>query len=176
MITINLTLRFSSGFCYGPEVLLAYCRFAEKWNIYLVSDEIYALGFVPISFLTSIMPSVPSTLTPLSVYAVLTLTSSSNSVFHAPDLPSPVSFTSILSLDVEKDAGCNPARVVQLYGMSKDFGANGVRAGCLVAQNNPLLLRSLMGNAMVMRMGSPSVRSAFSPRSHPHPLLAIPLR
>lgn len=30
------------GFCYSREVLLAYCRFAERWNLFLVSDEVYA--------------------------------------------------------------------------------------------------------------------------------------
>lgn len=30
------------GFCYSKEVLLAYCRFAERWNLFLVSDEVYA--------------------------------------------------------------------------------------------------------------------------------------
>ncbi|KAM0755853.1 PLP-dependent transferase [Meredithblackwellia eburnea MCA 4105] len=32
------------GFCYSKETLLAYCRFAEKYNIHLISDEIYALS------------------------------------------------------------------------------------------------------------------------------------
>jgi 1-aminocyclopropane-1-carboxylate synthase len=40
-----------------------------------------------------------------------------------------VPFTSILAVDVLKEAGCNPARVHALYGMSKDFGANGFRIG-----------------------------------------------
>ena len=30
------------GFCYSREVLLAYCRLAQRWNLFLVSDEIYA--------------------------------------------------------------------------------------------------------------------------------------
>ncbi|KAI5475436.1 1-aminocyclopropane-1-carboxylate synthase [Pseudohyphozyma bogoriensis] len=32
------------GFCYSKDVLLAYARFAEKYNIHLISDEIYALS------------------------------------------------------------------------------------------------------------------------------------
>ncbi|KAM0786364.1 hypothetical protein ACM66B_001834 [Microbotryomycetes sp. NB124-2] len=32
------------GFNYSREVLLAYCRLAEKWNLWLVADEIYALS------------------------------------------------------------------------------------------------------------------------------------
>ncbi|EIN03513.1 PLP-dependent transferase [Punctularia strigosozonata HHB-11173 SS5] len=49
-------------------------------------------------------------------------------------------FTSILSIDVEKEAGCNPARVHMLYGMSKDFCANGLRVGAVVSQNRDLIL------------------------------------
>lgn len=40
-----------------------------------------------------------------------------------------VPFTSILAIDVLKEAGCNPARVHVLYGVAKDFGANGLRIG-----------------------------------------------
>ena len=32
------------GFCYSRETLLAYCRFVEKRNLHLISDEIYALS------------------------------------------------------------------------------------------------------------------------------------
>lgn len=32
------------GFCYPRETLLAYLRFAERHNIHLISDEIYALS------------------------------------------------------------------------------------------------------------------------------------
>ncbi|GAA5879677.1 hypothetical protein JCM3774_002405 [Rhodotorula dairenensis] len=109
------------GFCYSREVLLAYCRFAERWNLFLVSDEIYA-----------------------------------NSVYDAPDVPNALPFTSILSLDVQTDAACNPARILVLYGMSKDFGANGLRAGAMVCQNNDKLLQAISANAMTMRMGSPT--------------------
>jgi 1-aminocyclopropane-1-carboxylate synthase len=38
-------------------------------------------------------------------------------------------FTSVLAVDVLKEARCNPARVHVLYGMSKDFGSNGLRVG-----------------------------------------------
>ncbi|KAG0657426.1 hypothetical protein C6P46_006500 [Rhodotorula mucilaginosa] len=109
------------GFCYSREVLLAYCRLAQRWNLFLVSDEIYA-----------------------------------NSVYDAPDIPDAPPFTSILSLDVKKDAGCSPARILCLYGMSKDFGANGFRAGAMVCQHNDKLLSAIASKARPMRMGSPS--------------------
>ncbi|GAA5987389.1 hypothetical protein JCM10908_001935 [Rhodotorula pacifica] len=109
------------GFCYSREVLLAYCRLAERWNLFLVSDEIYA-----------------------------------NSVYDSADLPNAPTFTSVLSLDVHNDAGCDPARVIVLYGMSKDFGANGFRAGAMVCQHNLRFMQALATNARGMRMGSPS--------------------
>jgi 1-aminocyclopropane-1-carboxylate synthase len=34
-----------------------------------------------------------------------------------------------MSIDVEKEAGCHPGRVHQLYGASKDFCLNGLRIG-----------------------------------------------
>jgi 1-aminocyclopropane-1-carboxylate synthase len=84
------------GFNYPRETLLAYARFAEKHNLHLVSDEIYAL-----------------------------------SQFRNPDVEEEkaVRFTSMLNVDVLKEAGCNPARVCVLYGVAKDFGANGLRIG-----------------------------------------------
>ncbi|GAA5987548.1 hypothetical protein JCM10908_002003 [Rhodotorula pacifica] len=109
------------GFCYSPEVLLAYCRFAERWNLFLVSDEIYA-----------------------------------TSVYDSPDLPNALSFTSILSLDAKKDANCDPSPILVLYGMSKDFGANGFRAGAMVCQHHVEVMQAIASNAMTMRMGSPT--------------------
>lgn len=32
------------GFCYSKEVLIEYLKFAQRWNIHLISDEIYALS------------------------------------------------------------------------------------------------------------------------------------
>ncbi|GAA6063704.1 hypothetical protein JCM10212_004431 [Sporobolomyces blumeae] len=108
------------GFCYKRETLLEYARFAEKWNLYLVCDEIYAL-----------------------------------SVFDS-DSPTARPFTSILSLDVLADAGCSPSRVIQLYGLSKDFGSNGLRGANLVCQHNAAILSGLSTTAMMMRIGSPT--------------------
>jgi hypothetical protein len=47
------------------------------------------------------------------------------SVFES-DQPKAQPFTSILSIDVEKAAGCDIKRIIHLYGASKDFG---VRSG-----------------------------------------------
>ncbi|GAA5983427.1 hypothetical protein JCM11641_007845 [Rhodosporidiobolus odoratus] len=109
------------GFCYKRDVLLEYARFAERWKLYLVVDEIYAL-----------------------------------SVFASPDDSALPTFTSILSIDVLTEAGCNPSRIIQLYGLSKDFGANGLRGGNLVCQYNERIMQALSSTAMPMRIGSPT--------------------
>ncbi|GAA5822011.1 hypothetical protein JCM3770_001632 [Rhodotorula araucariae] len=109
------------GVCYSREVLVEYCRFAERWNLFLLSDEIYAL-----------------------------------SVFDPDDYREARPFTSILSIDALAEAGCNPSRVVQLYGASKDFGANGFRAGVAVVQSNERVMGALAATAMPMRIGSPT--------------------
>ncbi|GAA5873886.1 hypothetical protein JCM16303_002622 [Sporobolomyces ruberrimus] len=108
------------GFCYKPETLIEYARFAEKWGIYLVCDEIYALSVFP------------------------------------NDSPSSRPFTSILSLDVLSSADCSPSRIIELYGLSKDFGANGLRGANLVSQNSSSILSGLSTTAMMMRIGSPT--------------------
>lgn len=75
----------------------------------------------------------------------------------AADLPNALPFTSILSLNVKEDAGCDPSRIMLLYGMSKDFGANGFRGGALVCQHNEKLMQAMSSNAMTVRIGSPTV-------------------
>jgi hypothetical protein len=77
-----------------------------------------------------------------------------NSIFASSDFPNPPSFTSVLSLNVEKYT--DPSLVHCLYGMSKvryllkvrkmsdivdtlgfqDFCSNGVRIGVFISQNN----------------------------------------
>lgn len=115
----KLTLSASEGFCYPRDVLFEYARFAEKWNLFLVMDEVYA-----------------------------------NSVYDSNADGRP--FVSILSVDVLREAGCDPSRVLVLYGMSKDFGANGFRGGTLVCQHNEEFMAALASTAMPMRMGSPT--------------------
>jgi 1-aminocyclopropane-1-carboxylate synthase len=51
------------------------------------------------------------------------------SIFDNPDFQDPQPFISILSIDARGEAGCDPARVHMLYGMSKDLCAAGLRAG-----------------------------------------------
>lgn len=95
------------GRCYPKEVIEGYCRLCERYNLHLLSDEIFAM-----------------------------------SVFATRDTPQPPSFISTLSIDLDR-IGVSPARIHVLYGMSKDFNANGFRAGVLVSQSNPSLIRAL---------------------------------
>ncbi|KZT26998.1 PLP-dependent transferase [Neolentinus lepideus HHB14362 ss-1] len=65
-------------------------------------------------------------------------------------------FVSMLNVDVRRETGCDPARVHVLYGMSKDFGANGLRLGVFVTQHNPQLRKTLLGTSLLMKVSSPS--------------------
>jgi 1-aminocyclopropane-1-carboxylate synthase len=56
--------------------------------------------------------------------------------------PPPVEFTSVLSIPL--DGIIEPSLVHVLYGMSKDFGANGLRVGYIISQHNPAFLKALV--------------------------------
>jgi 1-aminocyclopropane-1-carboxylate synthase len=108
------------GRCYGRETIIAYAKLCQKYNLHLISDEIYAL-----------------------------------SVFPTKDVPEPETFTSVLSinfgnLDVET------SRIHVVYGMSKDFNANGFRVGVLISQDNPVLLDAIMVTSFFMLVSSPA--------------------
>lgn len=92
--------------------------------------------------LCKLTPSSPST----TVYGL--------SVFDSPD-PSAVPFTSVLSIDVEKEAQCHPGRVHHLYGASKDFCMNGLRIGVLHTRNERLA-DAFTATALFNKIGSPS--------------------
>lgn len=77
------------------------------------------------------------------------------SVFPSADFPHPPPFISILALDLDS-IGVNPARVHCLYGMSKDFNANGFRAGVLVSQHNADLVRCLTATNMFSMVAAPT--------------------
>jgi aspartate/methionine/tyrosine aminotransferase len=90
---------------YSREALEAYFRLCNKYNIHLLSDEIYAASWFP-----------------------------------SEDFPNPPKFNSVLSFDLEKYI--NPALVHVIYGMSKDFCANGIRVGCLISPFNNQMLKA----------------------------------
>ncbi|KAF8543938.1 ACC synthase [Trichophaea hybrida] len=67
------------------------------------------------------------------------------SVYSNPDTPDVVPFQSVLSMDL--NGIIDPSLVHVLYGMSKDFSANGFRLGVFISQNNPLVLRAMISIA-----------------------------
>lgn len=71
------------------------------------------------------------------------------------DAPPSEPFHSVLSLDADL-LGVDPARLHVLYGMSKDFLANGLRAAVLVSQANTAFLQSLLPAAAFMAVASPT--------------------
>lgn len=115
------------GRCYAPEVIRALMRLCQAYQIHLISDEIYAL----------------------SVWK--------NSVdYTKPDnkSPPPVDFVSALAIDPQ--GIIDPSLVHVLWGVSKDFSANGLRVGCLISQNNPDFI------AAVQQVGLYSYSSSIS--------------
>jgi 1-aminocyclopropane-1-carboxylate synthase len=68
------------------------------------------------------------------------------STWHNPEYPDATAFTSVLSID-----GANiiaPELVHVLWGMSKDFGANGLRIGCVISQHSPALISALKNHSL----------------------------
>ncbi|KAF3483000.1 ACC synthase [Arthroderma uncinatum] len=101
------------GRCYPRETIIELMRLCQKYQIHLISDEIYAM----------------------SVWE--------NTVDVAASTPAPVKFESALSIPT-KDL-IDPQLVHALWGMSKDFGANGIRVGVIISQTNPHLMAALKG-------------------------------
>lgn len=75
-------------------------------------------------------------------------------MFDTPNVEA-VPFTSVLSIDAEKEAGCSKKRVHHLYGASKDFCLNGLRIGVLHTEN-PVLAQAFNSTALFIKVGSPS--------------------
>ncbi|KAJ4323635.1 hypothetical protein N0V84_004243 [Fusarium piperis] len=66
--------------------------------------------------------------------------------------PPPVPFESALTIDT---AGViDPSLVHVLWGMSKDFGANGIRVGALISQSNPSLHSALVAVGLYSSVSS----------------------
>ena len=91
---------------YEVEALTGYMKLCDKYNIHLISDEVYVKSFFP-----------------------------------SNDYPDPPAFVSVLSVDVARYI--NPALVHVLYGMSKDFCANGIRIGCIISPWSPEMLEAV---------------------------------
>jgi aspartate/methionine/tyrosine aminotransferase len=76
------------------------------------------------------------------------------SIWHNPEYPDATTFTSVLSIDTSEIIA--PELVHVLWGMSKDFGANGLRIGCVISQHNPALISALKAHALYMFPSGPS--------------------
>ncbi|CAG7554310.1 unnamed protein product [Fusarium equiseti] len=66
------------------------------------------------------------------------------SVWKNPAVPDAPEFTSVLSIDTEGLIDKN--LVHSMWGMSKDFGANGIRVGCLITRNEDFM-RACVANS-----------------------------
>lgn len=98
------------GRCYPRHVIIKLMQLCQKYQMHLISDEIYAL----------------------SVW--------NNAVDPHPP---PVPFESALSIDLT--GIIDPRLVHVLWGLSKDFGANGIRLGAIISQGNRDLHEALKG-------------------------------
>ncbi|KAL9604023.1 MAG: hypothetical protein Q9219_000785 [cf. Caloplaca sp. 3 TL-2023] len=68
------------------------------------------------------------------------------SIYKTADNTHSVPFTSVLSIDTTSIIDANLVHI--LYGMSKDFCSNGLRAGVLLTQNNPAMIKCLKSIAL----------------------------
>lgn len=76
------------------------------------------------------------------------------STFSSKDVPNPEPFHSVLSLDLDS-IGVKESRIHMIYGMSKDFDANGFRAGVLFTRNDRLF-KSILATSIFMLIASPT--------------------
>ncbi|KAG9126244.1 hypothetical protein FRC07_004298 [Ceratobasidium sp. 392] len=68
----------------------------------------------------------------------------------------PSSIISLLSLDIQTIAGCNPSRIHVVTGPTKDFGSSGLKVGSLISQHNPDLLLLIERTVQAIPMSSAS--------------------
>ena len=97
------------GRCYPRSTLVEIMKLCQKYQVHLISDEIYALSTFP------------------------------NRIDKDVDIHP---FESALSID--PTGIVDPALIHVLWGVSKDFGANGLRLGVIISQHNPKLHAALM--------------------------------
>ncbi|GME27853.1 1-aminocyclopropane-1-carboxylate synthase [Neofusicoccum parvum] len=76
------------------------------------------------------------------------------SVWDNPEARDAPTFTSVLSIDTT--GIIDPSLVHAMWGMSKDFGANGLRIGCIISQHNPTFRESLRQISLVNYPSGPA--------------------
>lgn len=101
------------GRCYPREVLIKIMQLCQRYQVHLISDEIYALSIFE------------------------------NTV---DEHPSPPKFESVLSID--PTGIIDPGLVHVLWGMSKDFGANGFRLGVIISQANSTVHSAIQATSL----------------------------
>ncbi|CAO1616563.1 unnamed protein product [Sympodiomycopsis kandeliae] len=81
-----------------------------------------------------------------------------HSVFESRDIPAKDAqpFETILSIDVEKEAGLSRGKVHVVTSASKDFGVNGFRLGVYVNQGNEDAISAMSGLAFLASGSSPA--------------------
>jgi aspartate/methionine/tyrosine aminotransferase len=82
------------------------------------------------------------------------------STWHNPEYPDATTFTSVLAIDTKDIIA--PELVHVQWGLSKDFGANGLRIGCVISQHNPRMISALMAHGLYTFPSSPSDHIACS--------------
>lgn len=95
-----------TGRCYTRDAIIGLMRLCQKYDLHLISDEIYAVS----TWTNPLEESTP--------------------------------FTSLLAVDTT--GIIDPSRVHVVWGISKDFGANGLRLGSVVSMANPDVHRALV--------------------------------
>lgn len=112
------------GRCYPRSTVREYIRFCHKHDIYLISDEIYAL----------------------SVYnGTEPMTRMSSTTKEEEDHRG--RFHSVLSFDDAERDGFE--KLLMLHGMSKDFCANGFRVGVCVNPYDAALRKAMTANSFI---------------------------
>lgn len=104
------------GRCYPRDFLTEMMKLCQEHRIHLVSDEIYALSV----WENKIDTDIPSTPFESALTFNLTTTTCSKGGDDEPTI-------------------IDPSLLHVLWGMSKDFGANGLRLGVIISQSNPRL-------------------------------------
>ncbi|KAH9871231.1 hypothetical protein IAQ61_005410 [Plenodomus lingam] len=123
------------GRCYTRPTLIALMALCQKYAIHLVSDEIYALS-------TWENPTPPSP------------------TMDAEPAPTSPPFESILSIPPTDIIA--PHLLHTLWGLSKDFGANGVRLATLISQANPAFLAACRAPALFSSPSSLAENAALA--------------
>ena len=101
------------GRCYSKEVIIELMKLCAKYNLHLISDEVYALSTWENDIDTK---------------------------------PATVPFTSCLSVDTTGIISQSQVHVV--WGVSKDFGSNGIRMGAVISRANPQMHKALVPGAL----------------------------